>query len=80
MTCKFIHPHGTTNNFHWLCTDDAGYVPFNKFIMTVETPQSSSNGKQFLIKEIKHTNRAFENLIYFSNHMRIYTTLQGTPI
>ena len=49
-TCKFMHPHGPTNNFHWLHTDDMGYVPFNKFIITIETPQCSSNGRQFLIK------------------------------
>ena len=49
-TCKFMHPHGPTNNFQWLHTDDMGYVPFNKFIITVETPQCLSTGRQFLIK------------------------------
>ena len=44
--------------------DDMGYVPFNKFSMTIETTQYSSNGRQFLIKEqeLKHTNSVFENL------------------
>ena len=68
-------PWSNTNNFHWPRTD-MGYVPFNKFIMTVETPQCSSNGSQFFIKEqeLKHTNCVFKNLKYFSNHMKIYTT------
>ena len=51
VTCKFMHAHGPTNYFHWPCTDDMGYVPFSKFIMTVGTLQCSSNGRQFLIKE-----------------------------
>ena len=38
VTCKFMHPHSPTNNFHWPCTDYMGYATFNKFIMTVETP------------------------------------------
>ena len=64
VTCKFMHPQGPTNNFYWSCTDNMGYAPFNMFIMTVETPKCSSNGRQFLIKEqeLKHTNSVFENL------------------
>ena len=61
----YVHAsHGPTNNFHCLHTDDMGYVPFNKFIMTVETSQCSSSGRQFFIKEqeLKHTNSVFENL------------------
>ena len=63
-TCKFMHPHAPTNNFHWPRPDDIGHVPFNKFIMTAETPQCSSNGRQFLVKvqTPKHTNSVFENL------------------
>ena len=51
VTCKFMHPHGPTNNFQWPHGDDMGYVPFNRFIMTVETPQCSSSGREFFIKE-----------------------------
>ena len=56
--------HGPINNFHWPHTDDMGYVPLNRFIMTVETPPYPSNGRQFLLKEqeLKHTNRVSENL------------------
>ena len=51
VTWKFMQPHGPTNNFDWALTDDTGYVPFNKPIMTVKTPKCSSNNRQFLIKE-----------------------------
>jgi len=63
VPCKFMHPHGPTNNFHWPRTDDKGYVPFNKFIITVEIPQYSTNGRQFLIKEqeLKMTNAIFDS-------------------
>ena len=65
VTCKFMHPHGPTqnNNFHWPSREDKGYVPFNKFIMTVEMPTSSNNGRQYYIKEqeLKHTNKVYEN-------------------
>ena len=63
ITCKFMHPHGPTNNLHWSCTDDKGYAPFNMIIMNVETPQSSSNSRHYVIKEeeLKHTN-SVENL------------------
>ena len=71
-----VHTSPWPNNFHWPHTDDMGYVAFNKFIMTVETPQCSINGRQFLLKEqeLKHTNSVFENRKYFSNHMKIYAT------
>ena len=73
-TCKFIRSHGPANNFQWPRTDDMGYVPLNKFIMTVETPHCSSNGRQFFIieQELKHANRVFENLKYFPNYMKIH--------
>ena len=65
VTCKFMHPHGPTqnNNFHWPSRDDEGYVPFNRFIMTVEIPTSSSNGRQYHLKEeeLKKTNTIYEN-------------------
>ena len=51
-------------------------VPFNKFIITGETPQCSSNGKQFLMmeQEHEHTNCVFHSLkYYFTNYMKIYT-------
>ena len=64
VTCKFMHPRGSAYNFHWSHTDDTGHVPFNRFIMTVETPEFSSSGRQFLIKEqeLKHTKSVYENL------------------
>ena len=64
VTCKFMHPCGSAYNFHWSHTDDTGHVPFSRFIMTVETPEFSSSGRQFLIKEqeLKHTNSVYENL------------------
>ena len=64
LTCKFMHPHDPISNFHWPRANDMGYVLFNKFIKTVETPKCSSNGRQFLIKEqqLKHESSVFENL------------------
>ena len=67
VECKFLHPHGpvTDNNFHWPQTNDKGFVPFDKFIMKVDTPQCTSNsGRQYRMKaeELKHTNRVFENV------------------
>ena len=35
MAYNFMHPHCPINNFHWPCTDDMRYVPFNKFIINV---------------------------------------------
>ena len=79
VTCKFMHPHGPTNNFHWLHTDDMGYVPFNKFIMTVETSQCWSNSWQFFIKEqeLKHTNSFLEiwNNMFLITDEDIYNIL-----
>ena len=45
-------------------TDDKGYVPSNKFIITVETPSCSSSGRQYKIKEqdFKHVNYAHKKL------------------
>ena len=70
-----LHLQEIYDNFHWPCTN-MGHVPFNRFILTVEIWQCSSNGRQFLIKEqeLKYTNSVSENLQYSSNHMKIYTT------
>ena len=35
VTCKFMHPDYSKNNIHCPCNDDMGYVPFNKFSITV---------------------------------------------
>ena len=35
VACKFMHPDYPTNNIHCPCTDDMGYVPINKFSITV---------------------------------------------
>ena len=43
LTCKFLHSHGPSNQFHWPRGDDRGYVPFNKVIMKIETPRTSVN-------------------------------------
>jgi hypothetical protein len=64
VTCKFLHPHGPTqnNNFYWPRTEDEGWVPFGKFIMKIEPPQCTSNsGRQFKISgdEFKHINSVF---------------------
>ena len=66
ITCKFMHPHSpvTNNNFHWPRTEDSGFVPFDKFIMKVGTPQcTSSSRRQFQIQEqeLKQTNSVFQN-------------------
>ena len=64
ITCKFMHPHGPTNTFHWPQSDDMGYVPFNKVIMKIATPDTSVNGRKYFIKkeEIKETINYFERL------------------
>ena len=28
--CKFMHPHGYTENFYWPTRDDETYTPFSK--------------------------------------------------
>ena len=45
LTCKFLHPHRLSNQFHWPRGDDREYVPFNKVIMKIETPKTSVNGR-----------------------------------
>ena len=65
ITCKFMHPHGPTNNFHWPSTDDKGYVPFDKIIMKVKTLRCSINGRQYSLDddEVKKTKLYFDNII-----------------
>lgn len=67
VKCRFMHPHGpvTSNNFNWPSRNDEGFVPFDKFIMRVDTPKCTSNsGRQYELKaeELKHTNCVYENL------------------
>ena len=66
VTCKFMHPHGPTqnNNFHWPPREDEGWVPFGKFIMKIDPPSCTSNsGRQFQINgnQFAHINNIFSN-------------------
>lgn len=62
LTCKFLHPHGPSNQFYWPRGDDKGYVPFSKIIMKIETPKTSVNGRQYFVKEdeMKRTQNYFD--------------------
>ena len=64
FTCRFMHPHGPSNVFHWPQNEDMGYVPFDKIIMKIETPNTSSNGRKYFIKkeDKKQTMDYFERL------------------
>lgn len=66
VTCKFMHPHGPTqnNNFHWPQREDKGWVPFGKFIMKIDSPNCKSNsGRQYQItrSQFTHINNTFIN-------------------
>ena len=50
LTCKFLHPHGPTNQFHWP-DNDRGWVPLSRVIMKVQTPRTSVNGRTYFITE-----------------------------
>lgn len=39
--CKFMHPHGYTENFCWPARDDKAYIPFSKILMKVHIPNTS---------------------------------------
>ena len=63
VTCKFMHPHGYAENFHWPSRDDNAYVPFSKILVKVGVPKPvSSSGRQYsLLKtEIESTVIAFQ--------------------
>ena len=62
FTCKFMHPHGHTETFHWLSRDDEAYIPFSKILAIFETPTSqSSSGRQYKLTkdEIQQTVTVF---------------------
>ena len=40
--CKFMHPHGYTENFYWSTRDDENYVSFIKILLKVNTPNTLS--------------------------------------
>ena len=51
LTCKFLHPHGLSGQFHWPRGDDRGYVPSNRVIMKIQTPTMSENRRTYFITE-----------------------------
>ena len=62
ITCKFMKPHGPSEFFYWPARDDTVYVPFDKILLNVKTPNiASSSGRQYCIKkqEFQHTINAF---------------------
>ena len=62
FTCKFMHPHGHTETFHWPSRDDEAYIPFSKILEKVETPSSQSgSGRQYKLTkdEIQQTITVF---------------------
>ena len=53
-----MHPHGYTENFYWPTREDETYVPFNKILWKVNTPNTlSQSGRQYkiLVNEVQHT-------------------------
>ena len=40
--CKFMHPHGYTENFYWSTRADETYVSFIKILLKVNTPNTLS--------------------------------------
>ena len=56
--CKFIHPHGYTENFYLPTRDDEIYVSFSKILLKVNTPNTSSQSEQqckISITEVQQT-------------------------
>ena len=56
--CKFMHPHGYTENFYWLTRDDKTYFPFSKILLKFNTPNNlSHSGRQYKISinEVQQT-------------------------
>ena len=46
-TCNFLHPPGQAHFYYWPKTADRAFVPLNKFIKILTTPQSYSNGRKY---------------------------------
>ena len=64
VTCKFLKPHGPSENFYWPVRDDTVYIPYDKILLKVATPNSvSSSGRQYCIskKELQLTVKAFQH-------------------
>ena len=60
LTCKFLHPHGLSGQFHWPRGDDRGYIPLNKVIMKTQAPTTSANrGTYFITEEKKKKNKNY---------------------
>ena len=51
VTCKFLKPHGPSENFYWPVRDDTVYIPV------------SSSGRQYFMskKELQLTVNAFQH-------------------
>ena len=50
--CKFMHPRGYSENFHWPAKDEA-FVPFIKILLKVETPKALSiSGRHYSISKL----------------------------
>ena len=71
-TCKFMHPHGPTqnNNFHWpQPREDKGWVPFGKFIMKTCI---SNSGRQYKISRNIHEYNILIFYHYYLHHYHRY--------
>lgn len=44
--CKFMHPHGYTENLYWPTRDNETYVPFNKILLKVNTLNTLSRSRR----------------------------------
>ena len=55
LTCKFLHTHWPSSQFHWPCGNDSGYVPLNKVIMKIQTPATSQMEEQISSLNRKRT-------------------------
>ena len=56
--CKFMHPHGYTENFYWPTRDDETYFSFSKIFLKSNTPNNlSRSGRQYKISinEVQQT-------------------------
>ena len=52
-TCNLLHPRGQAHFYYWPETADRAFVPLNKFIKILTTPQSSSNGRKYFLYKTK---------------------------
>ena len=66
VTCKFMTPHGLSEQFRWPNKDDFAYVPFTSILEKVSTPNIiSSSGRNFSIssEDMTKTRQAFEKFL-----------------